>query len=315
MFYKLNLQLFGEGGGEGAAPASSGAEGTQAVSQLATGGKSRGALSDVKYGIQEGRTEEADASKGAKAPKVETTVDRNAAFEQMIKGEYKEQFNARMQEALNKRFKNSDAVAERQKKLNPILEVLGNKYGVDISDIDNMDLDKLNKAIMEDDTYFEQEALEKGVPVETLKELKRMEAENKAMKEAMEARQKQEQNRKAYEELVRQSAAVKQTYPGFDLKTEMNNPNFGRLIAAGIDAKTAYEVVHKDEIQPAMAQYMVQKTAEKISNQIQSGQRRVSENGANSQSTPVVKTDVTKLTRADREEIARRVARGEKIRF
>lgn len=311
MFYLLNLQLFGEGGGEGAAPAASGSEGTQAVSQNATG-KSRGALANVQYGIQESKTEEADTSKGAEAPE---PVDRNAAFEQLIKGEYKEQFNARMQEAISKRFKNSEAVAERQKKLAPILEVLGNKYGVDISDIDKMDLDKLNKAIMEDDSYFEQEALEKGIPVETLKELKRMEAENKSMKEAMEARQRQEQNKKAYEELVRQSAQVKEAYPGFDLRTEMNNPNFGRLIAAGVDARTAYEVVHRDEIQPAMAQYMVQKTAEKISNQIQSGQRRVSENGVNSQSTPVVKTDVTKLTKADREEIARRVARGEKIRF
>ena len=314
MFYKLYLQLFGEGGGEGAAPAAPGGEGTQAVSQPATGKSSKNPLANVRYGIQEGRAEEADASKGVETPTVETT-DRKAAFEQMIKGEYKDEYNARVQEAISKRFKSSEAVAERQKSLTPILEILGKKYGVDASDIDKMDLEKLSKAIMEDDSYYEAEALEKGVPVETLKVLKRMEAENKQMKEAMENRQKQDQNRRAYEELVRQSQEVKNVYPGFDLRTEMNNPNFGRLIAAGVDARTAYEVVHRDEIQPAMAQHMVQRTAERISNHIQSGARRPAENGASSQGTAVVKTDVTKLTKEDRAEIARRVQRGEKIRF
>lgn len=314
MFYKLNLQLFGEGGGEGTAPTAPGGEGTQAVSQPATGKSSKNPLANVQYGIQEGTKEEADTSDGAQTPIVET-VDRKAAFEQMIKGEYKDEYNARVQEAISKRFKSSEAVAERQRSLAPILEILGNKYGVDASDIDKMDLDKLSKAIMEDDSYYEQEAIEKGISVDTLKTIKRMEAENKQMKEAMENRQRQDQSRKAYEELVRQSEEVKRVYPGFDLRTEMNNPNFGRLIANGVDARTAYEVVHRDEIQPAMAQHMVKKTAEKLSNHIQSGARRPAENGAASQSSAVVKTDVSKLTKEDRAEIARRVARGEKIRF
>lgn len=312
MFYKLYLQLFGEGGAE--APAASGAEGTQAVNQPATGKSSKNSLSNVKYGIQEEAEGEADTFKGAQAPTVET-VDRKAAFEQMIKGEYKEEYDARVREAISKRFKANDAVAERQKSLNPILEMLGNKYGIDASDINTMDLEKLSKAIMDDDSYYEAEALEKGVSVKVLKDLKRMESENKQMKEAMENRQRQDQNRKAYEELVRQSDEVKQIYPGFDLRTEMNNPKFGRLIANGVDARTAYEVVHRDEIQPAMAQYIAKKAEEKILNHIQSGAKRPAENGASSQSATVVKTDVTKLTKEDRAEIARRVQRGEKIRF
>lgn len=312
MFYNLNLQLFGEGGGEGAAPAASGSEGTQAVNQVAAGKSGKNSLSNVKYGIQSGQ-EGTDTSKGAEAQN--NTVDRKTAFEQLIKGEYKDEYNARVQEMLSKRFKANEAVMERQKALGPVLEILGNKYGVDASNIDTMDIEKLCKAITEDDSYYEAEALEKGIPVETLKALKRMEAENKQMKEAMENRQKQERNQQAYAELVRQSEQVKTLYPNFDLRTEMNNPNFGRLIAAGVDARTAYEVVHRDEIQPAMAQHIAQKTAENISKSIQSGARRAAENGANSQGSAVYKTDVTKLTKADRAEIARRVARGEKISF
>lgn len=311
--FKLNLQLFGEGGGEGAAASAPGGEGTQAVNQPATG-KSRNPLANTKYGIQEGEQGEADTSTGVQTPNVET-IDKKAAFEQLIKGDYKDEYNARIQEALNKRFKANDAVAERQKSLNPILEILGNKYGIDASDIEKMDLNALSKAIMEDDSYFEKEAVEKGISVQMLKEIKRIEAENKQMKDAMEQRQKQDQSRKAYEVLLEQSKGVKTLYPGFDLATEMNNPNFGRLIANGVDCRTAYEVVHRDEIQPAMAQYIANQTAQKISNDIQSGARRPAENGASSQASSVVKTDVTKLTREDRAEIARRVARGEKIRF
>lgn len=313
MFYKLNLQLFGEGGGEGAAPAASGGEGTQAVNQPATG-KPSNPLANVQYGIQEGTTEESGTSEGEETPAVET-VDKKALFEQMIKGEYKDEYNARMQDAISKRFKANEAMAERQKALDPILEILGNKYGVDTSDISKMDLGKLSKAIMEDDSYYEAEAMEKGIPVETLKELRRMESENKQMKEAMANRQKQEQSQKAYQELLRQSEEVKNVYPGFDLRTEMNNPEFGRLIAAGVNARTAYEVVHKDQIQPAMAQHMVNMTAQKLSNAIQSGARRPSENGASSQGSSTVKTDVTKLTKEDRAEIARRVAGGAIIKF
>lgn len=313
MFLNLYLQLFGEGGGEGAATAATGAEGTQAVTQPATG-TSRNPLSDVKYGIQEESKEEADTSTGAEAPTVET-VDKKALFEQMIKGEYRDEYNARMQETISKRFKANEAMTERQKALEPILSMLGEKYGIDSSDIEKMDLKKLSEAIMEDDSYYEQEAMDKGVSVEILKNIKKMEAENKRMKEAMETRQRQERSQKAYQELLRQSEEVKAVYPGFDLSVEMDNPEFGRLIAGGVHAKTAYEVVHKDQIQPAMAQHMVQKTAEMMSNAIQSGARRPAENGASSQTTITAKTDVTKLTKEDRAEIARRVARGEKIRF
>lgn len=302
---KMNLQLFGEGGDGGAA---SGAEGTTAVSQPATGTKSSNPLANVKYGKQEG---EADT------PQEITTVvpDKKATFEELIKGEYKDEYNARMQEAINRRFKANEASAQREKSLAPILEMLGNKYGIDASDVSKMDLDKLNQAIREDDSYYEQEALDKGISVDMLKQIKKMESENKAMKQAMEERQRQEKTQKAYAELLKQAEQVKTVYPGFDLKTEMNNPQFGRLIANNVDAKTAYEVVHMDEIKPAMAQYVTQKTAEQISANIQAGARRPAENGVSSQGASTVKTDVNKLTRADRQEIARRAAMGEKIRF
>lgn len=321
MKYKLNLQLFGEGG-EGGAPAAAEegagtqAEGTQ--TQVAAGKRARkgNPLANVQYGIQDkpAEAEAAAAQEGTPSNNADNPViDRNAEFEKMIKGDFKEQFDARVQSILEKRFKSQDAMAERQKQLEPILQILAEKYGVDTKD--GVDIEKLTKSIYEDDSYYEQEAMEKGIPVSALKDIKRMERENAQMKQAMEERQRQDRNKQAYEELLRQAGEVKGVYAGFDLKTEMGNPQFQRLIAAGVDARTAYEVVHRDEIQPAMAQYVAQRTAQSIANNIQAGARRPAENGASPNSAYVSKTDVSKLSKADRAEIMRRVAAGEKIKF
>lgn len=319
----MDLQIFAEGGDGGATGAAAGAEVGQAAentSQVAAGSKKTSGkgnpLANVKYGIQDPEGAEIDAA-GAEGTPSNAEIqepDRNAEFDKLIKGDYKEQFDARVQDILARRFKSQEALAERQKQLDPILGMLADKYGVERNG-QELDYAKLEKAICDDDSYYEQEALEKGVPVATLKELKRMERENTRMKEAMEERQRQDRNHRAYEALLQQADETKKVYPGFNLKTEMQNPDFSRLIAANVDAKTAYEVVHKDEIQPAMAQYMVQRTADKISKSIQAGQKRPTEAGASSQSAAVSKTDVSKLTKADREEIMRRVAMGERIRF
>lgn len=87
------------------------------------------------------------------------------------------------------------------------------------------------------------------------------------------------------------------------------------LLRNGIDVKTAYEVVHKDEIiQGAMA-VTARKVRERVIDNIRAYGRRATENGISSQAGIVFKTDINSLTKAGREEIDRKVARGEKIKF
>jgi hypothetical protein len=99
------------------------------------------------------------------------------------------------------------------------------------------------------------------------------------------------------------------------LKTELQNPQFQRLIRSGIDVKTAFEVIHKDEIIPAAMQYTAKTVEQKVVNNIRANGMRPSENGVTSKSPVEVKSDVSKLTKADRQEIIRRVRQGEKISF
>ena len=52
--------------------------------------------------------------------------------------------------------------------------------------------------------------------------------------------------------------------------TEMQNPEFARLTAPGVnvDALTAYRVVHQNEIAGAEMQFAAQKSAERIANAV-----------------------------------------------
>ena len=304
----LSLQIFAEGAGGAAAGAGDGgtAEGqgvTEAAALPQTKGAKSNPLANVKYGIQEEAAPAAEVQQTA-------TPDREAEFEKLIKGEYKDQYDARVQDTIQKRLKGSKETVDKYNALTPTLELLAKKYGVDAADIE-----ALNKAIQEDDSYYEEEALEKGLTVQQLKEIRKMERENADLRAKMEESQRQEQGKKLYAAWMQQAEAAKMVYPSFDMKAEMNNPKFVDLLRSNIDVRTAYEVLHKDEIIPAAMQFTAQAMESKIAKKIASNGARPTENGMSSQSAAVVKSDVSQLSKADRAEIIRRVQRGEKIRF
>ena len=295
---KLDLQLFAEG--SGTAEGTSGVTGTDAASTQGD----KGSLADVQYGIQ---------PQSAPAAEVQETVaqpDRNAEFEKLIRGEYKDQYNQRVQDTIQKRLKGTQETVDKFNSMTPMLEMLSRKYGVDASDIE-----ALSKAIQEDDAYYEDEAMEMGVTVQQLKEIRKLERENAEFKKL----QEEQANKAKASQLVaawqEQAQQTKSVYPSFDMDAEMQNPQFVNLLRSNVDVRTAFEVLHKDEIIPAAMQYTAQQTKSKIAKSIAAGSNRPAENGISSQSAARVKSDVTQLSKADREEIYRRAARGEKITF
>ena len=87
------------------------------------------------------------------------------------------------------------------------------------------------------------------------------------------------------------------------------------LIGSGVPLRTAFEVLHQGEILPAAMAYSARRAEERLAESVIAGQRRPAEGAMGSQGPVISKRDVSRLTRAEREEIDRRVARGEKIRF
>lgn len=304
----LNLQIFAEGGGgEGSGTGAEGTTGvTGAVAVPQTKGVKQNPLADVKYGIQE------EATPAAEVKKADTVAqsDRSAEFEKLIKGEYKDLYDATVQDIVQKRLKNTKEVADKYTALTPTLEMLAAKYGVKADDIDG-----LNKAIMEDDSYYEEEAIQRGMSVEQLKEIRKMERENADLKKQMQEQETKENASKLYASWMRQAEDAKGVYPSFDLQAEMQNPRFVDLLRSNVDVRTAYEVLHKDEIIPAAMQFTAKAVEQKLTNKIIANGARPAENGNSSQSATVVKSDVSQLSKEDRAEIIRRVQRGEKIRF
>ena len=297
----INLQLFAEGSGTGDGGAM-GVTGEAATSQ--TKGV-KNPLADVKYGVQP----DAQVTAVQNNETVETP-DRNAEFEKLIKGDYKDLYDAKVQDTVQKRLKSTKETVDKYNALAPTLEILANKYGVDVNDIN-----ALTTAIEDDDAYFEEEALEKGITVQQLKEIRKMEKENAELKRQMHEQEAQKNASKLYTAWMEQAEKAKAVYPSFDLNAEMQNPRFLDLLRSNVDVRTAYEVLHKDEIIPAAMQFAVQKAEQNLTNKIIANGARPTENGINSQSAAQVKSDVSQLSKADLAEIAKRVARGEKISF
>jgi hypothetical protein len=313
LFPKINLQLFAEGagGGEGGtgSEGATGVTATNAVSQKR--GVKSNPLANVVYGKQEEAAQTADVQEtNTTVPEAVQQPDRNAEFEKLIKGEYKDLYDARVQDTIQRRLKGSKETVDKYNALSPTLELLGKKYGVDPNDTE-----ALSKAIEEDDAYYEEEALQKGITVEQLKEFRKMEKENATLRQQMQEKNAREQGAKLYAQWMEQGEKTKAIYPSFDLRAEMQNPKFTDLLRANIDVRTAYEVIHKDDIIPAAMQFTAKTVEQKLTNKIIANGARPTENGVSSQSSAVVKSNVSQLNKADRAEIARRVARGEKISF
>lgn len=308
----LHLQMFAEGGEGGSAAAGSAAGMTAATSA----DNAETSLANVQYGKQPGATSAPNPSGEAKAQDAgNPAVDRAEAFEKLIKGEYKDEFAQRTQQIIDNRFKRTKALERQQEALRPVLEALGSKYGLDMSNPDS--LGKLQDAVANDESYFEEEAERRGLTVAQLREQKTMERENARMREALEERQRQEARDNVYASWLREGEQLKRLYPGFDLNNEVKSEtgdSFLRLLQNGVDMKTAYEVIHKDELLSGAIQYAVQTTQKRTADTIRAQGLRPRESGSGkSAAVQTVKSDPSKWAPSDMDEVLRRVKNGEKI--
>lgn len=290
--YLFNLQLFGEEGGD------------MASTDMGTG--------DLANPVAENVSTDGVATEGD-AEQVATVDDSWDA----MKSKYKKEYDADVKKAINKRFRNQQDLQRKLDSFAPIVNQLASKYGIAAEMDGTYNLEKVSNALMNDNAMYEQEAFERGMSVEDLKQLKSLEAENRMLKANNQRTAEQEE----WNAIVASGEQTKEMYPEFDLDNEMQNPMFGRLLAtmqrSGFPnpVQTAYEAVHRDEIMGGAMRYAVAQTEQKISNSIQSGMRRPSENGTKQASPASVAYDPSKLTREQISEYARRAARGERITF
>ena len=324
-FYRLNLQLFadgGEGGGEGAATGDNVADAghnrllelgvpADKIRKRAQKPAAKAPEGAVLTTGQKQEEQQDAAAKETEGPKTDAPA-RMSWDEIMADPEY----NKQMQAVVRARLKSENGAAENLKKLAPALEVLARKHNLDP---DNLDYDALAKAVNDDNQYYEDKAIEMGVSMETAKGIDQKEREEARQKKEEEKTLQQKKIEDHILKLEQQGEAMKAKYPNFDLKTELQNPVFERMTSPfiGLSVEDAYCAVHRNELYAAAMQVTAQKTAQKISKSIQAGQRRPTENGTSGQAASVTTFDYRSKSKAEREELKKRIhdaaARGEKI--
>lgn len=319
---KIRLNLF-----EGAASAGAGeGSGDGAVAQGANDnlGNTRrgktGEFENVKFGKQsntaEGEvTNAADTSAAGKATsevKVtsNTLEDKRKAFQDLVQGEYKDQYTEATQRIIDRRFGETKQLQSQISSMLPLISSLAERYG-----LKETDLAGISKAVDNDASFLAEMAEEAGMTVEQYKQLSKLKKENEAFKqERLNAQNKQAASAQV-QKWVSEAEAVKTKFPGFDLQVETQNPQFMGMLKSGVPVEHAYKVVHFDEIMTDAMQTTATKTEAAVVNNVRARGTRPQENGTAAQSAFTVKDDVSKLNRKERAEIAKRVARGEQITF
>ena len=226
------------------------------------------------------------------------------------------EYNKQMQAVVQSRLRNAKAAEESLAKMTPALELLARRHGMDTA---NMDYDALAKAISDDDSYYEDLALEKGVTLETAKRIDQQERDHARQQREQARNLEQQKLQNHFMKLEQQGEALKKVFPKFDLRTELRNPVFARMTSpnVGVSVEDAYHAVHRREIMQAGMQVTAQQTKQKISNAIQAGSRRPAENGTSGQSASVTTFDYGKASKAQRDALKQQIraaaARGEKL--
>lgn len=314
--FDLDLQLFdGDGGGSGAgAGAADGAGMGQSVTEQESAlpasprRKQRNPLSNVRYGKQPDAMPQQTPQASAKQ---ETApADPDAEWKDIRNNRYKKQFDADVQAILQDRFKNRQDAEQQMATLAPAIEALAKKHGKDATDLAG-----IVAAITDDDSLYEEEALARGLPIEVVKTMSKLQKDNDAFQARESQRQTEMQFQQHIQNLATQAEELKKTVPTFDLRAELQNPRFAAMTSpnGGVSVEDAYFALHHKEMQQGSMIYAAQQTQQKLAQSIQAGRTRPSENGMRTQPTADVRDDPSKWTKADRAEIRRRVAAGEKI--
>lgn len=314
----MKLQLFAEGGDGAAEGTGEAAAEEKAVSAPAQskGREAAAAQVDEMLSPAEEPGAEEDAAEGEEqdgaADKSSTDPEAHRkAFGELMRGEYNREFGEMIVQATQKAY---DSILNEQGPVGRILNALGQKYGTAPGDYEALAA-AVEGGVVKDDAYYEDMAMKKGISVQLAKEMDALESENAKHRAAEQQRAEAAKMEAIQQEWDAAAERIRAEDPGFDIKTALADPDFAQMLKLGVKMEDAYKTRYFDDI---MARRTTQtaKTVEKgVEARIRQRGARPSENGTNPGGAAVLKTDVSKLTPAQCEELERRAMRGQIITF
>ena len=253
-------------------------------------------------------------SQGGQQPGTEANGQQSAqqepTFDELIKGKYKADYDARVQKTIQARMRGAKANEERLAKTEPLLQMLGQKYSVDPGDVDG-----LMAALDNDEQMWQAEAADKGMSVEKLKPLRTAERETAMLKRQRVLYFRDAAAREIYTKWVAQAEQAKQKFPGLDLESCLEDAQFVSMLQSGVDVESAYWARYHDDIMQAGMEKATTEAQKKLSASVASGSRRPTESGVGNGPTVSQKVDVSNMSRSEFTAYMDRIMRGERISF
>lgn len=241
---------------------------------------------------------------GENIPQADTVGGERLTWEQIMADP---EYNRRMQETVQARLRETRAAQEQLSQMQPLLDTLYQRFGT-------RDVNEISQSLLEDESYIEREAEKRNMPIDAAK------AVLKAERDAATAKAQLEQSRReeGFRRVAAQAAQTKQLYPDFNFEAELQNAKFRQMTDPNnpyaLDVKTAYEVIHHNELMAKTVQSTVQKTQQYVTNAVAANASRPAENTGNA-SGAIGQLDPHNLSKQTREDIRKRVRNGEKIVF
>lgn len=333
---KMDLQLFaegGEGGATGSAPApaaapaaESSAAGTQPASfqqgdTLGDGRQVQGAQVAAElnrqikrhpelrkvYGQRPQGTTPQDQPAQAEAQPEKTIQER---WDELIKGEYKELYGQGVQKAIQDRFKNQADLQKVVDEQRAVLEMA-------MKDRHVQSVDELKKSYDEDDSLLQDEAEAAGMTVESFRTMKAIEQENARLRQVEQASIQDQLMRNHFSKLTQQAEELRKTFPDFDLRAELQNPEFFRLTSpeVGISVEDAFYTLHGKELAAASMKAGMERAQQQLGQTIRAQGMRPIEGAAHGQGQPAAQApmDFSRMSRREREAFRSQVKSGKVV--
>lgn len=241
------------------------------------------------------RTQESDSSQVA-AEKSESEQaseeDLEKEFDTLIKGKYKEQFNARQQKAIKSRFQESEATKAELQAAAKLKDTIALRYG-----LENASTDDIIAAVQKDESFLEEAAAKAGLSTAQYRSLATMQQRavnaERALEEEHKAKLREDFSRKLQNDI----SACQKVFPDFDFETECaENEQFKQLVKSGVDMTKAYKFVHMDELMADGMAMAAHKGAENTAKAVKNNLRRPNEAGASGQAAVTIAVDFSKMS-------------------
>ena len=205
--------------------------------------------------------------------------DHAEAFRALIQGPYKKEYDRQVQTIGRERLKNCARSEQLLQALAPTLE---RDYGVDTASLSVEQAERLAQVSPDGKLPQTQEQREQAM-------------------------------RAGYERLRGQFEQVREAYPRAELAQELDDPAFMRLVVRGVDAKSAYELTHLQELRKSAVAYGARRAREELTAAMQAGYLRPREGGMAQSGCGAFAESPEQWSRKTREELKTRARRGEKV--